>query len=320
MKVVIYGLVVLLFGKSNLAFEVTSSSITPPNGVTEGSTVILDCKSDSYYEYCSWTHNGEVCNFEWKRSHAAVLRQTCLTFRHRMRFIGNYEQHECKVELKNVSPSDVGKWECELESYVLAGSKGSGYTSKKSVMLKLNATNEGSDEVITVPTTVVSSSVTSPTSDIPEQTTADEDSNDETTTNVYGNDTNLIGIQDGHDDVANRINDVDNDIANSEEINSLIKKSGPGPIVPIVLVSVIAVLSIILAGVYIVYKKRPSLPRLKIPFNTPKFSMKTLEEAHEVENETSHIVTQSGGDDNIDGRGGGGDRYLGAKAYDPVVP
>ena len=108
-----------------------------------GSTVILDCKSDSYYEYCSWTHNGEVCNFEWKRSHAAVLRQTCLTFRHRMRFIGNYEQHECKVELKDVSPSDVGKWECELESYVLAGSKGSGYTSKKSVLLKLNATNEG---------------------------------------------------------------------------------------------------------------------------------------------------------------------------------
>ena len=57
----------------------------------------------------------------------------------------------------------------------------------------------GSDEVITVPTTVVSSSVTTPTSDIPEQTSADEDSNDETTTNVYGNDTNLIGIQDGHD-------------------------------------------------------------------------------------------------------------------------
>ena len=113
-------------------------------------------------------------------------------------------------------------------------------------------------------------------------------------------------------DVANRINDdVDNDIANSEEINSLIKKSGPGPIVPIVLVSVIAVLSIILAGVYIVYKKRPSLPRLKIPFNTPKFSMKTLEEAHEVENETSHIVTQSGGDDNIDGRGGGDAKGVG---------
>ena len=117
--------------------------------------------------------------------------------------------------------------------------------------------------------------------------------------------------------MANRINDdVDNDIANSEEINSLIKKSGPGPIVPIVLVSVIAVLSIILAGVYIVYKKRPSLPRLKIPFNTPKFSMKTLEETHEAENETSHIVTQSA-DDNVNG---GGDRYVGARAYDPVVP
>ena len=56
----------------------------------------------------------------------------------------------------------------------------------------------GSDEVITVPTTTLSSSVTSPSSDIPDQTT-DEDSNDETTTNVYGNDTNLIGIPDGHD-------------------------------------------------------------------------------------------------------------------------
>ena len=56
----------------------------------------------------------------------------------------------------------------------------------------------GSDEVITVPTTTLSSSVTSPSSDIPDQTT-DEDSNDETTTNVNVNDTNLIGIPDGHD-------------------------------------------------------------------------------------------------------------------------
>ena len=49
----------------------------------------------------------------------------------------------------------------------------------------------------TVPTTM-SSSVTPPSSDIPDQTT-EEDSNDETTTNVYVNDTNLIGIPDGHD-------------------------------------------------------------------------------------------------------------------------
>ena len=59
-----------------------------------------------------------------------------------MRFIGNYEQHECKVELKNVSPSDVGKWQCELESYVLGGSRGSGYKDNKSVSL-LNVTKEG---------------------------------------------------------------------------------------------------------------------------------------------------------------------------------
>ena len=117
-------------------------------------------------------------------------------------------------------------------------------------------------------------------------------------------------------DVANRIKDIDNDIANPEEINSDIKKTGPSQIVPIVLVSTIAVFTIILAGVYVIYKKRPSLPRLKIPFNTQKFSMKTLEETHEAENETSHIVTQSA-DDNVNG---GGDRYVGARAYDPVVP
>ena len=63
-----------------------------------------------------------------------------------MRFIGNFDQHECKVELKNVAPSDVGKWECELESYVFGGSRGSGSTDKKSVTLKkLNVTNEGKD-------------------------------------------------------------------------------------------------------------------------------------------------------------------------------
>ena len=36
MKLVIYGLVVLLFGESTLAFKVTTSSISPPNGVAEG--------------------------------------------------------------------------------------------------------------------------------------------------------------------------------------------------------------------------------------------------------------------------------------------
>ena len=117
-------------------------------------------------------------------------------------------------------------------------------------------------------------------------------------------------------DVANRIKDIDNDIANPEEISSDTKSAGPSQIVPIVLVSTIAVFTIILAGVYVIYKKRPSLPRLKIPFNTQKFSMKTLEETHEAENETSHIVTQSA-DDNVNG---GGDRYVGARAYDPVVP
>ena len=76
----------------------------------------------------------------------------------------------------------------------------------------------GSDEVITVPTTVLPSTVTSPTSDIQEQTT-DEDSNDETTANVYGNDSNLIGIPDGFSLSDDMILDADQkgDLLNLDE-------------------------------------------------------------------------------------------------------
>ena len=33
------------------------------------------CKTDSWYEYCDWHHDGDICKFEWKRSAGGIRRQ-----------------------------------------------------------------------------------------------------------------------------------------------------------------------------------------------------------------------------------------------------
>ena len=33
-----------------------------------GDTVTLVCRTDSYWEYCSWSHKQRKCNLEWKYS------------------------------------------------------------------------------------------------------------------------------------------------------------------------------------------------------------------------------------------------------------
>ena len=42
-----------------------------------------------------------------------------------MKYVGNYDAHECKVLLKNVSLSDQGRWTCEVELYVYGPARGS---------------------------------------------------------------------------------------------------------------------------------------------------------------------------------------------------
>jgi hypothetical protein len=81
--------------------------------------VILVLKRHFFrFEYCFWKHRGRVCEFEWKRSHSAVIKQTCLDLHRRVNFIGNYDAHECEIELLDVTELDSGEWTCELESYV----------------------------------------------------------------------------------------------------------------------------------------------------------------------------------------------------------
>lgn len=122
------------FSLSN-AFLITKTSIDPNKPIQVGETVRLSCKSDGYYEYCIWRHRNRVCNFEWKKAHDDVKKQTCTELNDRAHFRGSYVNHECSIDLENVQLSDQGEWSCEMESYVWGPARGS--TNKKSMILKV---------------------------------------------------------------------------------------------------------------------------------------------------------------------------------------
>ena len=41
------------------------------------------------------------------------------TLRNRIKYIGNYQEKECKIQIFNVTDADKGLWTCRMESYVL---------------------------------------------------------------------------------------------------------------------------------------------------------------------------------------------------------
>ena len=91
------------------------------------------------YEYCHWAHNGRLCEYEWKRSASAVKKQDCAgDLKSRVKFIGDYEKHECAIQLENVTKEDEGVWQCDIESYVWGGSKGSGNKAVSSMDVVIN--------------------------------------------------------------------------------------------------------------------------------------------------------------------------------------
>jgi hypothetical protein len=118
-----------------MAFEIKESYIKPMEAIEVGNTVRLSCKSDGHYEYCVWRYRNRVCNFEWKKSHGAVKKQTCTELDNRAIFRGDYNGHECAIDLTNVQLSDNGEWSCEMESYVWGIVRG--YTHKKSLNLRV---------------------------------------------------------------------------------------------------------------------------------------------------------------------------------------
>lgn len=117
------------------AFQITKISTGPNQPIQVGETVRLACQSDAAYEYCVWRHKNRVCQFEWKRAHDEVKKQTCAELNDRAHFRGSYDDHECSIDLGNVQLSDQGEWSCEMEHYVWGPARGS--THKMSMNLKV---------------------------------------------------------------------------------------------------------------------------------------------------------------------------------------
>ena len=105
-----------------VSFKIVESSVNPfhYNKSTRGENVIMKCVTSNWYEFCTWKHEERICKFEWKRRFGEVRKQVCdQDLNDRFRFLGNYNQHECSIQLSHVSQSDLGEWTCQMESYVL---------------------------------------------------------------------------------------------------------------------------------------------------------------------------------------------------------
>ena len=149
------------------AFEITESSIyvndTEISGKqlifenyndNPGETVIFKCVTSDWYEFCSWKHDNQVCKFEWKRSYGEVRKQSCdINLNERIKFFGNYNEHECSIELSNLTLSDAGEWTCDLESYVWGPISGTKDTAVFNLSIDSGLDNE---------TTLIDSSVELP--------------------------------------------------------------------------------------------------------------------------------------------------------------
>ena len=143
---ILFSIIVLsasIFSKS-VGFEITETSIysnhslIPENNLVfiPGESVKFSCVTSDWYEFCSWKHDDQICQFEWKRSYGEVKKQNCDTYLNdRIEFIGNYNEFDCSIELSNLTLSDAGKWTCDLESYVWGPISGSTDTAEFNLMV-----------------------------------------------------------------------------------------------------------------------------------------------------------------------------------------
>ena len=63
----------------------------------------MTCNTDDYYEWCKFIHNDKFCDFQWKRDVQNITTLECSDFEGRARFIGEYLNYECGLELDNVT-------------------------------------------------------------------------------------------------------------------------------------------------------------------------------------------------------------------------
>merc|ERR1711970_1683713 len=85
----------------------------------------LSCSVDTHYEWCKfYSPSRQECDFEWKRVQNNITMQGC-ALRHRVSFHGKYDDRQCGITFI-ATEGDTGIWKCEIEEYIILGTRGSG--------------------------------------------------------------------------------------------------------------------------------------------------------------------------------------------------
>jgi len=98
----------------------SSESKHQPKNISaeEGDVLILNCIAKDHYESCTFKHNVYKCEFKYLNSNDQSPKTHCssnLGKNDRIKFVGNYENHTCAIELKYVRLLHEGQWSCSTK-------------------------------------------------------------------------------------------------------------------------------------------------------------------------------------------------------------
>ena len=105
----LYGLsLILLLGTSATAFRVKNASPSVVK-VDQGNPFKVICKTDDWYEFCTFRRGDKFCNIDWNYGTVVTMGE-CDDFRGRVDFRGDYDKYECGLEISRASLADTGEW------------------------------------------------------------------------------------------------------------------------------------------------------------------------------------------------------------------
>ena len=105
-----------------------------------------------------FTHNGKICDFEWRRESWNITVAECSNYSERMVWSGNYDYYKCSITILDARPDDTGVWSCEVESYAAGKHRGYGYnvTAKFELEVIARANKNPTTNTTTTTTTTLS--------------------------------------------------------------------------------------------------------------------------------------------------------------------
>jgi len=120
------------------------------------------CTASSWYEWCTFTHDGNSCEYQWKKTPYNVTDGPCDDFQDRAEFVGDYNYYQCGITITKAEPGDAGEWSCDIVSYVNGngGSRGDGYTASKTYTVIVDMPPTTTTTTSTTTTTTTTSTIT----------------------------------------------------------------------------------------------------------------------------------------------------------------